>query len=144
MGKPGFPTPLRTGCALTFPRAGGGETRFPTPLRTGCALTFPRAGGAGKPGFPTPLRTGCALPNLPTGWSLGKPGYLPVVQQDFVSAGDYKGLRPPHESPFRCGADSPRHIGTRFSEGRRPSRIPLQKQVSLQMSRCCHNDRFYV
>jgi len=30
MGKPGFPIPLRKGCALTFPGAGGcGETRFP-------------------------------------------------------------------------------------------------------------------
>ena len=47
MGKPGFPIPLRTGCALPHPPAGGGMEKpgFPNPLRTGCALTFPGAWG---------------------------------------------------------------------------------------------------
>jgi len=33
MGKPGFPIPLRKGCALTFPGAGGWGAKpgFPTP-----------------------------------------------------------------------------------------------------------------
>jgi len=29
MGKPGFPIPLRTGCALAFPRAGVWENLVP-------------------------------------------------------------------------------------------------------------------
>ncbi len=31
-----------------------GQPGCPIPLRKGCALTFPEAGGVGKPGFPTP------------------------------------------------------------------------------------------
>jgi len=98
MGKPGFPSPLRAGCALPNPplgrslgaRASGphpqsmGKPGFPIPLRAGCALPNPplgrslgaRASGPhpqsmGKPGFPSPLRAGCALPNPPLGRSPG-------------------------------------------------------------------------
>jgi len=51
MGNPGFPTPLREGCALLHPPAGGGmgKPRFPMPLR---------GRGVGNPGFPTPLAEG--------------------------------------------------------------------------------------
>ena len=52
-----------------------GEPGFPLPLRAGCASqTLPPGGGMGKPGFPLPLRTGCALPNPPAGGGMGKPG----------------------------------------------------------------------
>ena len=32
-----------------------GKPGFPIPLRTGCAFTLPGRGGMGKPGFPMPL-----------------------------------------------------------------------------------------
>ena len=56
MGKPGFPTPLRKGCALTFPGRGRGETRFPhTPapaayVHVRCACAPGDRAGAGAPG----------------------------------------------------------------------------------------------
>gem|GEM_PF-1181415 len=71
MENPGFPIPLREG--QTLPRAGvWGNPGYPTPLCTGCALTFPRAGGWGNPGYPTPLRTGCAL-TFPRAGGWGNP-----------------------------------------------------------------------
>ena len=64
MGKPGFPIPLRTGCAFTLPGRGGmGKPGFPMPLR---------GGDVGKPGFPMPLREGVALPDPPPGWGRGE------------------------------------------------------------------------
>jgi len=40
MGKPGFPIPLRKGCALTFPGAGRGKTRFPHTPHRGLMFTL--------------------------------------------------------------------------------------------------------
>jgi len=55
--KPGFPTPLREGCAFqTLPLGEGmGKPDFPIPLREGQA--FPRAGAWGKPVSPHPCLT---------------------------------------------------------------------------------------
>ena len=78
MGKPGFPIPLRTGCARPHLPAGGsrGKPGFPIPMRESQVLpragawgnqvpprpcaraapahTFPRAGGWGNPVSPSP------------------------------------------------------------------------------------------
>ena len=73
MGKPGFPIPLRKGCALTFAQAGGwGKPGFPMFTSAvhaaaphtnrmnigssweGAALPNPPAGGAGETRFPHP------------------------------------------------------------------------------------------
>jgi len=52
VGKPGFPLPLRAGCALTFPGGGRGETRFPpTPA---CGPGPPAGGAWGNPVSPYP------------------------------------------------------------------------------------------
>ena len=89
MGKPGFPIPLRTGCARPHPPAGGGvgkpgfpipcfgarlsrgrgrgETRFPHTLLRGQAL--PRAGAWGNPVSPY-LASG---PGSPAGRGWGNP-----------------------------------------------------------------------
>jgi len=56
MGKPGFPIPLRKGCALPFPRAGVGRNLVPHPPAGGPGP--PVGGGVGEPGFPTLLARG--------------------------------------------------------------------------------------
>ncbi len=55
-GKPGFPIPLRTGCAPKPSRGpGDGETRFPHPPAHGLRhQTLPRAGVWGNPVSPYP------------------------------------------------------------------------------------------
>jgi len=51
-------------------------------LREGCALPNPPTGwGVGKPGFPMLLREGCALPNPPTGWGVRKPGFPMLLRE---------------------------------------------------------------
>jgi len=73
MEKPGFPTPLRAGCALTFPRAERWRNPVsPAPAR-GLRPHLPAGGAMEKPGFPTPLRTGYALPDPPAGGVWGNP-----------------------------------------------------------------------
>ena len=60
MGQPGFPIPLRAGCA------------FPTP---------PTGGGVGQPGFPIPLRSGgMGEPGSPM-FTLGTPQKLRPGEQ---------------------------------------------------------------
>ena len=71
----------------TLPPGGAtGKPGFPTPLRTGCALPhLPAGGGMGKPGFPIPLREGVALPNPPAGGGVGEPG-SPRLTLDLLAA----------------------------------------------------------
>jgi len=71
LGKPGFPRPLRTGCALTFPRVGlWGNPVSPDP----CARAAPspsRGWGSGETRFPQTPAHGLR-PHLPAGGALGK------------------------------------------------------------------------
>jgi len=60
MGTPGFPTPLRTGCALTLPRVGRGETRFPHTPRRG--LTFKLERKRNQPLSTSPLSAPATAP----------------------------------------------------------------------------------
>ena len=65
MGKPGFPIPLRKGCALPDPPAGGGMGEPGSPMftlavaLTGFGYTAPleRIGAAGRAARPTGRRT---------------------------------------------------------------------------------------
>jgi len=68
VGKPGVPSPLRTGCALTFPRAGGWGNQVPpwsreTIMRMAHTARCNRPGSAGE--TPAPRRRGHGAGPLP-------------------------------------------------------------------------------
>jgi len=71
MGKPGFPIPLRKGCALTFPRAGVWGNLVPpwsreTVMRTAHTARCTWPGSAGVPPAPRLRGHGAGpLPDLP-------------------------------------------------------------------------------
>ncbi len=100
LGKPGFPRPLRTGCALSFPRVGlWGNTRFPQTPAHGLRPHLPAGGALGKPGFPRPLRTGCVL-TFPRVGLWGNP-----VSPDPCSSGNTK-VPAPSPALARWGRES--------------------------------------
>ena len=158
MGEPGFPIPLRKGCALAFPGRGRGETRFPhTPapaayvhVRRG-ALRNLRAGEAGASGVgageprpypgPPPGR-GRALPNLSTGWGHGETGFPHAPAQGLrprlPGAGAWGNPVSPHPSSrayvhVRRGAPREPPGGRRRGRRRRGGETPpLPRPASRQ------------
>ncbi len=105
LGKPGFPRPLRKGCALPNPPAGGGMGEPGSPMFTlgGVRPGNLRAGDAGADGVgaglprpyagPPPGR-GCAPQTFPPAGGMGKPGF-PIPSQTLPRAGaGGAGLRP--------------------------------------------------
>jgi len=143
LGKPGFPRPLRTGCALTFPRVGlwgnpvspdpcaraapspsrgwgSGETPgFPRPLRTGCALTFPRVGLWGNPVSPDPCARAASSPSR--GWGSGETRF----PQTPALAAIRRCLPPPQPSPAGGGSPAPPPSGGRLGGGQNATNPPF-------------------